>query len=155
MEHPAQEGAKCKSIKIIFPVPLCRTGSWVLLNITGDRLVRGYFFPKPSLPVFETGCLARGAFKHTADTNRKEAWLLTTFSFTQLNIPNLRHSEAFPASEPHEGFRVVEKERLALETPSPPLPTAAPSSTPLSDSGGRRKIGGSLEKAGRPQQPQR
>lgn len=41
--------------------------------------------------------------------------------------------------------RVV-KERLALETPSPPLPPAVPFSSPLSDGGGRRRICKFLEK---------
>ncbi|KAK4822549.1 hypothetical protein QYF61_015818 [Mycteria americana] len=40
--------------------------------------------------------------------------------------------------------RVVGKERLALETSSPPLPPAVPSSSPLSDGGGKRKIRGGL-----------
>jgi len=66
----------------------------MLSNATGDSLGRrltkaagGYFFPKPSLVVFEKGHPAGWAFRHTADTNRKEAWLLTTVSFTQLSTP--------------------------------------------------------------------
>lgn len=107
-------------------------GGWFPGQQAYEGLIAGgYFFPKPSPTVFERGCLPRWAFQHVADTNRKQARLLTTFSFTQLSVPVPRSRFwGIPSSEPHERRQGDEEGQSGSGNPIP-FPRQFPPPVPL------------------------